>query len=103
MIFPVTAMWILSYDWSFELYTGYSFRPWRLLMFVYTSPGILAALWLLTFKESPKFLLMREKHDEAVEVLKWISQSNKGKGLEIGQLECEVQNNKREIANSKNT
>lgn len=74
----VSAMWILAYDWSFELYSGYLFRPWRLLMVVYTSPGIIAALWILNFKESPRFLVMKNRLDKAADVLKWINKVNRG-------------------------
>jgi len=55
IILPATAMWILSYDWSFEVYDGYFFRPWRLLLLLYTLPGFLGGLWLLTLPESPKY------------------------------------------------
>jgi hypothetical protein len=75
-------------------------------MIVYTSPGIIAALWLLNFKESPKFLLMRNKRDKAVDVLKWIHKSNKGnancESIEISKLEGEISNNSK-VVNSKNT
>lgn len=87
-------MWILSYDWSFELYSGYLFRPWRLLMLVFTSPGIIAALWLLRFKESPQFLVMRNQTDKAAAVVRWINKTNKGKAnlseLVIEKLETDA-------------
>ena len=41
----MTALWILSYDFKFELYEGYSFRPWRLCLIVYAVPGIIGGRW----------------------------------------------------------
>lgn len=105
--FTVTAMWILSYDWSFELYSGYFFRPWRLLMLIYALPGIIATLWLLRFHESPKFLLMKSQENKAVDVLKWINKVNKGNvnsdDLEIAQLSTISSTGTKAVVNNKNT
>lgn len=75
----VLAFWILSYDWSFELYSGFSFKPWRLLLLTYTIPGIIGALILLSLRPSPKFLLSIKREKEALAVVKWMYQENKGK------------------------
>jgi Sugar (and other) transporter len=85
-------MWILSYEWSFELYSGYFFRPWRLLTIVYTSPGVIAALWLMAFHESPRFLLMKNEKEKAMDVLRWVNQLNSRNrsGLVIKDLKSEV-------------
>lgn len=69
-------MWILSFRWSFEFFAGYVFRPWRLLMIVYALPGVIALLWLINFKESPRFLLSRHQHDKAVDVMRWVMKTN---------------------------
>lgn len=71
------AFWILSYDWSFELYSGFSFKPWRLLLLTYTIPGIIGALILLSLRPSPKFLLSIKREKEALAVVKWMYQENK--------------------------
>lgn len=107
---------VLQYKWQFELYQGYLFRPWRLLMLIYTLPGIVAGLllrtqffffqvqliilfsfkglWLIYLPESPKFLLTVRKEDEALEVVKWIYRTNKGKSndddLKIAKLLSEA-------------
>lgn len=99
-------MGILSFNWVFEIYPGYYFRPWRLLMLVYTAPGIIAAFWLLRLQESPRFLLMKGMHDKAVAVMQWIRKTNGKANIEmITKLTCEgseVQDNNK-ITNSKDS
>lgn len=87
-------MWILSYDFRFELYNGYLFRPWRLLCIIYAIPGIAGGLWLVKFPESPKFLLAANRDEEALEIVCWIYRTNKGKSnhddFKIGKLISEA-------------
>ncbi|XP_026317973.1 synaptic vesicle glycoprotein 2B-like [Hyposmocoma kahamanoa] len=54
------------------------FRPWRLLMLVICSPGILGIISLLFLHESPKFLLSKKQDDEAMRILKSIHSCNIG-------------------------
>ncbi|CAG4933577.1 unnamed protein product [Parnassius apollo] len=68
---PVLGWTILSNVW-------YGFKPWRLLTTVYALPLILSAFILTLTKESPKFLMTRGKHDEALEVLRYIYSVNSG-------------------------
>lgn len=95
-------MWIYSYDWSFEIYEGFLFRPWRLLLFLYTSSGIIAGFWLLKFPESPKFFMAIGEDKKALEVLKWMHQVNKGKGEPFNITEIESQKEKSD-ANDEDT
>lgn len=74
-----SAYWILSYHWHFELYDGFQFKPWRLLLLIYTFSGVIGGLCLLTFPESPKFLLTQNQHDEALDIIRWMYRKNKGK------------------------
>lgn len=78
-LFSVTALWLLSYEWRFELYDGYEFRPWRLLLLIFTVPGMISGLWLYFMPESPKFLLTQDRNEEALEVVRWMYRTNKGK------------------------
>lgn len=55
--FPALGWLILPQTWSFHLYGETNFRPWRLLILIYTIPGILGVLILLFLKESPKYYL----------------------------------------------
>lgn len=87
-------MWILSYEWRFELYDGYEFRPWRVLLLIYVTPAILGGLWLYKFPESPKYLLSVNRDEEALEIVRWMYRTNKGKDshddLRIGKLTSEA-------------
>lgn len=68
----------MSYEWRIELYEGYQFRPWRLLIILYSIFGIAGGSLLLFLKESPKYLLSVRKDEEALKVIKWIYRVNKG-------------------------
>lgn len=75
----VFAVWILSYNWNFELFFGLNFTPWRLLLLTYTLPGIIGGLILLIkLRPSTKFLLSIDRKEEALEVVKWMYRENKG-------------------------
>jgi hypothetical protein len=67
----------MSYEWRIELYEGYQFRPWRLLILLNSIFGIAGGTLLLFLKESPKYLLSVRKDDEALKVIKWIYRTNK--------------------------
>ena len=86
------AQWILAYDFRIDLYPGYQFRPWRLVLLTYALPGVVGGLWLLRLPESPKFLLSIRKEKEALEIVKWIYKQNKRKNtdFEIDELKSEV-------------
>lgn len=71
------SKWLLAYDWKFEIYSGFEFKPWRLCLLVYSIPGVIAMLWVLRFPESPRFMLSVNRSDEALEGLKWIYRMNK--------------------------
>lgn len=74
---PLCAMLVLSFEWNVYLYF-LSFRPWRLLMIVFTSPGIIAALWIIRLPESPRFLIAKGNFQSAKKVLEWINDKNGG-------------------------
>lgn len=73
-------------------------------MIVYTTPGIIASLWLTRFHESPQFLLMKNQLDKALIVMKWINKTNKGNANcdDLVIAKCEVQSNNT-VTNDKNT
>ena len=93
-LFLVLAYWIMSYEWRIELYEGYQFRPWRLLILLYSIFGIAGAILLLFLKESPKYLLSVRRDEEALEVIKWIYRTNTGKSddndFNVHKLESEA-------------
>lgn len=77
IIDPLLCRWILSYDWSFELYEGYFFRPWRLLIIIFSLTGIVSALLILGVPESPKYYLSQNQNEKALEVMQWMYRVNK--------------------------
>lgn len=72
------AWWILSYDWSIQITSTFTIRPWRLLFVVNALPGFVAGLAFCFHPESPKFLLGQGRCEEALDVLRWVHQRNKG-------------------------
>ncbi|KAM7351024.1 uncharacterized protein ACRADG_003997 [Cochliomyia hominivorax] len=75
---PAISWLVLSSDWSFEISDTFVFKPWRLIILFSLLPGLIGALWLLTFPESPKLLLAHDKPQEAVKALNWLARYNKG-------------------------
>ncbi|XP_068632546.1 putative transporter SVOPL isoform X2 [Battus philenor] len=78
---PLFAWAILPLEFSAN-FGSYDFRPWRLLTIMYGSIFIIAALLLSCGPESPKYLLSRGKHEEALNVLKTIYSKNKRKSMD---------------------
>ncbi|XP_049870530.1 uncharacterized protein LOC126369966 [Pectinophora gossypiella] len=74
---PLLAWAVLSGQWQFYI-GSLSVRPWRLLTAVYALPLILSAIWMTQAMESPKFLTVKGRRDEALEVLKHIYSVNTG-------------------------
>ncbi|XP_045496513.1 organic cation/carnitine transporter 7-like [Colias croceus] len=72
---PILAWIVFSIDW--ELQSVY-LRPWRILTIAYSMPLILSSLWMTQTLESPKFLMMKGKENEALNVLAHIFSFNTG-------------------------
>ncbi|KAJ8718810.1 hypothetical protein PYW07_016366 [Mythimna separata] len=73
------ALPIFTLDFGYEIsWLGVVYRPWRLLMQVITVPCLLGMLFTIFLEESPKFLLSKNRDEEAMEVLKSIFKSNTG-------------------------
>jgi VNT family MFS transporter (synaptic vesicle glycoprotein 2) len=71
MYLPGLAWLILPDDWKVDLpFFNIVFRPWRVLLIVYTLPCLICALCLYYLPESPKFLLTQGKRKEALTVLR---------------------------------
>lgn len=73
---PLIASWILSYNFRINLWGLLEFRPWRLMILVYSSIGLIAVTLLFNFPESPRFYLAQGRNEEALNVLKWIYRKN---------------------------
>ncbi|CAH0673811.1 unnamed protein product [Spodoptera exigua] len=73
------ALPIFTLDFEYEIsWLGVVYRPWRLLMQVICLPGGLGILFMILLQESPKFLLSKDRHDEALEAFKAIYKCNTG-------------------------
>lgn len=75
-------------------------------MIVYALPGVIALLWLINFKESPRFLLSRHQHDKAVDVIRWVMKTNQRSGdehfaIKSLEVDCEVQQKASVIGDNK--
>lgn len=65
-----TLGWIfLSFNWRLNLLDLVEFRPWRLLLILYSLPGAIGAVWMMFLPESPKFYLSQGQDDKALGVL----------------------------------
>ncbi|XP_013137724.1 PREDICTED: putative transporter SVOPL isoform X2 [Papilio polytes] len=82
-IMAVMAIPIIPLSFSIYLPSlGIHWNSWRLLVLVYSVPGLLAAVWLLTVKESPKYIYTQGKEQEAIDIIKSMHRMNKGKSAE---------------------
>ncbi|XP_068086451.1 synaptic vesicle glycoprotein 2B isoform X2 [Anabrus simplex] len=72
------AWLVIPQTWSFEL-PWCTFNSWRIFVLLCAVPGLLAAIFLaLWFPESPKFLMVVDKKEEALEVLRDMYARNTG-------------------------
>ncbi|KAL7045017.1 hypothetical protein ACKWTF_002133 [Chironomus riparius] len=99
IIMPFTASMILSYNWKLNFVEFIDFSAWRVLLVIYTLPGILGIIWLFRLPESPKFLLINNRKEEALEIVKWIHKTNLGesKKFDIDDLQSEESHDDIEI------
>ncbi|CAG9787447.1 unnamed protein product [Diatraea saccharalis] len=73
----VLAMPIIPLAFSYHLpYLNIYWNSWRQLLFLYSLPSLLTALWLTCMQESPKFLYCKGNEAEALKVLKIIHRIN---------------------------
>ncbi|KPI99494.1 Synaptic vesicle 2-related protein [Papilio xuthus] len=79
-IMAVIAIPIIPLSFSFYLPNlGIYWNSWRTLLLVYSAPGLLAAAWLLTIKESPKYIYSQGREQEAIDIIKSIHRMNNRK------------------------
>uniref|UniRef100_A0A0K8TY01 Synaptic vesicle glycoprotein 2C n=1 Tax=Bactrocera latifrons TaxID=174628 RepID=A0A0K8TY01_BACLA len=78
---PATCWLVLSADWSLHISDSFIFRPWRLIILLNLIPGLIGAVMLYPFPESPKLLLAQDKEFEAFAALEWICKFNRGRSI----------------------
>ncbi|CAG9865055.1 unnamed protein product [Phyllotreta striolata] len=79
---PGLAWVILPQEWSLNLPFDIYFRPWRLLIIIYSLPSLVFLILVIFLPESPKYLMAQGKHQEAFEILQLIFTVNTGKKRE---------------------
>ncbi|XP_071448211.1 synaptic vesicle glycoprotein 2C-like [Hetaerina americana] len=83
VILPGVAWWVIPQTWSFVSEGGgFTFNSWRLFVALCGIPSVLNACLLCMLPETPKFLMSKNKLDEAYMVFQKIHRYNKGKKQE---------------------
>ncbi|CAG4933557.1 unnamed protein product [Parnassius apollo] len=79
-ILAVIAIPIIPLPFSYYIPgLGIYWNSWRTLLLVYSTPGLLAALWLCFMLESPKYVFAQGREEEAIDIIKTIHRWNHGK------------------------
>lgn len=77
---PGIAWLIIPQKWIINLGSGdVEINSWRVFLAICSLPEFLACMAIFAFPESPRFLLLKGKTDEALEVFKKIYSMNTGK------------------------
>lgn len=67
---PLLANLIMKHEWKWRWSAGFVFAPWRLYILVNTATILLTLPWMMVLPESPKFLMVMGKTEQAIEVLR---------------------------------
>ncbi|XP_068622788.1 niacin transporter NiaP-like isoform X2 [Battus philenor] len=82
-IMAVIAMPVIPLTFSIHVPAlGIYWNSWRLLLLVYSLPSLIAAVWLYLMMESPKFMYVKGREQEAIEIIQAIYRINHGKSAE---------------------
>ncbi|XP_029664933.1 synaptic vesicle glycoprotein 2B-like isoform X2 [Formica exsecta] len=77
---PCIAWLILPQKWEITFFSQIiKIHSWRVFLAICSLPEFLACAALLAFPESPRFLILKGRHDEALNVFKKIYSINTGK------------------------
>lgn len=77
---PCIAWLIIPQKWYVNLLSGtFEINSWRVFLAICSLPEFFACLAIFAFPESPRFLLLKGRYDEALEVFKKIYAVNTGK------------------------
>lgn len=85
---PALAWLILDYQWHYPIaILNLSFRPWRLLVILYSLPCLIFSILLYFLPESPKYLLSQGRSKEALKIIqKMYEINNPGKKFPVKEL-----------------
>ncbi|OAD61788.1 Synaptic vesicle glycoprotein 2C, partial [Eufriesea mexicana] len=77
---PCIAWLIIPQKWTINLISGtMEINSWRVFLAICSLPEFLACIAMFSFPESPRFLLLKGRREEALEVFKKIYSVNTGK------------------------
>ncbi|XP_062564060.1 synaptic vesicle glycoprotein 2B-like [Armigeres subalbatus] len=77
ILLPGIAFAVINQTWELPIsFLGVVYRPWRLFLVVCSVPGLICAIILLWFPESPKFVLMQGDVNKAIGTIQWIHRFN---------------------------
>ncbi|XP_033319766.1 synaptic vesicle glycoprotein 2C-like isoform X2 [Bombus bifarius] len=77
---PCIAWLIIPQKWTINIWTGVvKISSWRVFLAICSLPEFLACLAIFAFPESPRFLLLKGRREEALEVFRKIYSVNTGK------------------------
>ena len=80
VIQPLLSLAYLSMGINVPLFNGlFVIKPWRVFLFTTSTIPMICFLMLMSFPESPKFLLVQGKYKETLHVLKEMYRVNHGK------------------------
>ncbi|CAK1579067.1 unnamed protein product [Parnassius mnemosyne] len=86
-IMAVIAIPIIPLPFSFYLPgLGIYWNSWRTLLLVYSTPSLLAAVWLFFMQESPKYVFVKGHEEESIDIIKTIHRWNNWKPAEDFQI-----------------
>ncbi|XP_052565162.1 putative transporter SVOPL [Culex pipiens pallens] len=93
LFMPGIAYITINNEWELAVpFLDIIYRPWRLFFVVCALPGLVCAIALLKFPESPKFMVGKGDTDQAVETIQWIHRINSGKDEPALQIKSIVRN-----------
>ncbi|KAI5724660.1 hypothetical protein M8J77_005623 [Diaphorina citri] len=78
-LFVASLAWIIIPQSIGVRVPGFLFNSWRIFLAICSIPSVIVAFLLFMLPESPKFLLARNKHEEAMQVFRHIYAINSGK------------------------
>ncbi|XP_062564069.1 uncharacterized protein LOC134226948 [Armigeres subalbatus] len=77
ILLPGLAYIVINQGWELAIpFLGIIYRPWRLYLIVCSLPGLICALILLRFPESPKFSFCQGDTQKAIDAIQWVHRSN---------------------------
>lgn len=81
---PIQAYFVINGEWQFYIpFIDVVYKPWRLLIIVCGLPGLLSAVALLFFPESPRFVLNQGDTKQTFEIVQQINRWNNGGSSEL--------------------